>query len=111
MVWVPWVSVDVEKLALPLTSDTFSDFVPSLKVTVTVGEPVPERLAFPCALKVTFCPTLLGLGELLVRMSVPPVLSSTETLALDTLATTRSGLPSEFKSPAANPSGFFPPSS
>lgn len=53
MVCVPWVSVEVEKLALPLTKVTFAEFVPSLKVTVPVGEPVPERLALTWAVKVT----------------------------------------------------------
>lgn len=78
MVCVPWVSDEVEKLALPLTKFTFADLAPSLKVTVPVGDPVPERLALTCAVKVTFWPTLDGSGALLAWRKVPPVFRSTD---------------------------------
>src|SRR6266567_2585504 len=62
MVCAPTLSVDVVNVAtpLPLSVAVPSGFAPSVKVTVPVG--VPEPLV-TVAVKVTACPKVLGLNE------------------------------------------------
>src|SRR5215467_1784966 len=68
MVWLPTVSEEVVTAAVPAARGTAPITVaPSLKVTVPVGVPT---LLVTVAVKVTACPTLLGLSD---DTSVVPV--------------------------------------
>jgi hypothetical protein len=60
--WAPTLSVDVDTLAIPLLSDCGDPIavVPSMKVTLPVGLPVPERGA-TIAANVTEVPGADGL--------------------------------------------------
>src|SRR5215470_1449871 len=73
MVWVPTVSEEVVKAAVPPDRGTVASTVaPSVKVTVPVGVPA---LLVTVAVNVTACPTLLGLSEdtSVVAVAFPPL--------------------------------------
>src|SRR5215467_791736 len=72
MVWVPTVSEEVVKAAVPPDRGTVASTVaPSVKVTVPVGVPA---LLVTVAVNVTACPTLLGLSDdtSVVLVAFPP---------------------------------------
>jgi hypothetical protein len=72
MVWVPTVSDDMLKLALPLLRETVLRMVePSLKLTVPVGVPAPGALAVTLAVKDTTSPKFDVLGAALTAVLVP----------------------------------------
>src|ERR1051326_7545374 len=57
MLWLPTLSVDVEKVATPeLRAEVPSVVLPSRKVTLPVGDPDPPMLALTVAVNVTGWP-------------------------------------------------------
>src|SRR5437868_6254910 len=70
---VPTDKEELEKEALPLPSTLAlpSVVAPSLNATEPVGVPAPESAAATCAVSVTDCPYVDGLGELESEVVVP----------------------------------------
>ena len=52
-----------------------NEFVPSLKVTLPVGVPLPGDVALTVAVKVTLCPNTDGLAEEATRVVVLALLT------------------------------------
>jgi hypothetical protein len=120
MLLVPTASVEVVNVATPPVRAGLPIFVvPSKKVTVPVGVPLPNPVGkVTVAVKVTDCPGLDGFGEdaSAVAVGVNVIFNSTPSspdvapqLLLAQLAATMSGLPSPFTSPTATPKGSLPP--
>ena len=75
MLWLPWPSVEVVKLATPpdnVTVPSTLALLMSRKVTVPVGVPPPPALV-TVAVKVTDWPTMLGLSDDVTLVVVLPL--------------------------------------
>src|SRR5947209_1787208 len=76
MVWLPTLSAEVLRLALPPLRVTVHRMVlPSWKVTLPVGVPEPGELAVTVAVKVTDWPNTEVAGDALTAVAVPSLLT------------------------------------